>query len=74
MSRPYKTSKEFDRILIKLQKKDRQLYENFINKIEEIRSGADIEHYKNLRYDLKEFKRAHIGHFVLVFRAYRKIT
>lgn len=68
MSRPYKTSKEFDRILIKLQKKDRQLYENFINKIEEIRSGADIEHYKNLRYDLKEFKRAHIGHFVLVFK------
>jgi len=68
MSRPYKTSKEFDRILIKLQKKDRQLYENLINKIEEIRSGADIEHYKNLRYDLKEFKRAHIGHFVLVFK------
>jgi len=68
MSRPYKTSKELDRILIKLQKKDKQLYENLLNKMEEIRDSADVEHYKNLRYDLKEFKRAHVGHFVLVFK------
>lgn len=68
MSRPYKTSKEFDRVLIKLHKKDKQLYENLLNKIEEIRNSADIEHYKNLKYDLKEFKRAHVGHFVLVFK------
>ena len=68
MSRPYKTSKEFDRILVKLQKKDKQLYENLLNKMEEIRNNADVEHYKNLRYDLKEFKRAQVGHFVLVFK------
>ncbi|MEK6847422.1 MAG: type II toxin-antitoxin system RelE/ParE family toxin [Nanoarchaeota archaeon] len=68
MPREYKTSKEFDRILAKLQKKDRQLYENLLNKMSEILNSANIEHYKNLRYDMKEFKRAHVGHFVLVFK------
>jgi YafQ family addiction module toxin component len=68
MPRPYKTSKEFDRILIKLQKKDKQLYENLLNKIEEIRNSADVEHYKNLQHNLKAYKRAHVGHFVLVFK------
>jgi len=68
MPRGYRTSKEFDRILTKLQKKDKQTYENLLNKMNEIINNADIEHYKNLRYDLKEFKRVHIGHFVLVFK------
>jgi len=68
MSRGYKTSKEFDRILAKLQKKDKQLYENLFNKMTEVLDSPDVEHYKNLRYDMKEFKRAHIGHFVLVFK------
>ena len=68
MPREYKTSKEFDRILAKLQKKDKQLYENLLNKMSEILNSANIEHYKNLRYDMKEFKRAHVGHFVLVFK------
>ena len=30
-------------------------------------NSRDIEHYKNLRYDMKDSKRVHIGHFVLVF-------
>lgn len=68
MPRPFKTSKEFDRILVKLERKDKQLYENLLNKMEEIRNSADVEHYKNLRYDLKEFKRTHVGHFVLIFK------
>ena len=68
MPRQYKTSKEFYRILIKLEKKDKQLYENLFNKMSEVLNNPDIEHYKNLRYDMKEFKRVHVGHFVLVFR------
>jgi YafQ family addiction module toxin component len=68
MPRQYKTSKEFDRVLSKLQKKNKQLYENLINKMEEVINSADIEHYKNLRYNLKEFKIVHIGHFVLIFK------
>lgn len=68
MPRQYKTSKNFDRILTKLEKKDKQLYENLFNKMNEILSSPDVEHYKNLRYDLKEYKRVQVGHFVLVFK------
>ena len=68
MPRQYKTSKEFDRIFAKLEKKDKQLYENLLNKMNEVLNSSDIEHYKNLRYDLKGFKRVHVGHFVLVFK------
>lgn len=68
MPRPYKISKEFDRILARLQKKDRQLYENLLNKMNEILNNASIEHYNNLRYIMKEYKRAHVGHFVLIFK------
>jgi len=39
-----------------------------MKKINEIVNSYDIEHYKNLRYDMKDSKRAHIGHFVLVFQ------
>ena len=68
MPRNYKTSKNFDRILIKLQKKDKQLYENLLNKMKGVLNSLDIEHYKNLRYDMKNCKRVHIGHFVLIFK------
>ena len=68
MPRSYKTSREFDRILDKLQKKDEQLYENLLNKMEEVFNSINIEHYKNLRYDMKDYKRIHVGHFVLVFK------
>ena len=53
--------------LIKLSKKDKNFYEAVMGKIQEITESADIEHYKNLRYDMKSSKRVHIGHFVLVF-------
>jgi len=55
-------------MLVKLQKKDRQLYENLLSKMNEILNSLDVEHYKNLRYNLKEYKRAHVGSFVLVFK------
>ncbi len=54
-------------ILNKLSKKDKQLYERILKKIEEVIISPDIEHYKNLRYDMKDKKSVHIGHFVLVF-------
>lgn len=64
----YKTSKNLDRILEILSRKDKSLYEQLIKKIDEIINSQDVEHYKNLRNDLKEFKRVQVGHFVLVFR------
>ena len=68
MPRSYKTSKNFDRIIIKLQKRDKKLYENLINKMNEVLDILDVEHYKNLKYDMKDCKRVHVGHFVLVFK------
>lgn len=68
MPHNYKTSKHLGRIIEKLQKKDKQLYENLLNKMNEVLNSLDIEHYKNLKYGLKDFKRAHVGSFVLIFR------
>ena len=63
---------ELEKKLVKLSKKDKSRYESMMSKISEILNSSDIEHYKNIRYDMKESKRAHIGHFVLIF-GYDKI-
>ena len=39
-----------------------------MKKIHEIVHSGDIEHYKNLKYNMKDSKRVHLGHFVLLFR------
>jgi len=64
----FRMSKELDRVLNKLLKKNKPLFEQVMHKINEIISSADIEHYKNLRHDMKDLKRVHIGHFVLTFK------
>jgi len=64
--------KRIERILSKLEKKNRNLYHQIKNKIKEIINSEDIEHYKNLKYNMKDSKRVHIGHYVLVFQ-YNKI-
>ena len=63
----YEVMPNLQRILNKLFKKDKSRYEQVMNKIEEIINSSDVEHYKNLRYDLSDKKRVQIGHFVLVF-------
>lgn len=55
------------KIIKKLSKKDNQTYERLIKKIEEIINSNSIEHYKNLRHNLKNFKRVQIGEKVLIF-------
>jgi mRNA-degrading endonuclease RelE of RelBE toxin-antitoxin system len=64
--REYVVSRSLAKTFEKLRKKDPMMLERIFLKIEEIVSG-DIEHYKNLRYSLKECKRVHIGSHVLVF-------
>ena len=64
----YEIEPSLQKILNKLSRKDRQLYEQVLKKVEEVINSFDAEHYKNLRYDMKDRKRAHIGHFVLVFK------
>ena len=65
--REFEIKPELNKKLVKLSKKDKNMFEAVMKKIEEVVSSGDIEHYKNLRYDMKESKRVHIGHFVLVF-------
>jgi len=68
----FKISEHLQEILRKLSKKDKDLYEQTIKKINEIVNAYDIEHYKNLRFNMKDSKRAHVGHFVLVFQFDKK--
>lgn len=63
----YFIEKSLKRKLSKLAKKDKPMFDTILKKIEEIVQRP--EHYKPLRYDLKNIKRVHIkGSFVLVFR------
>jgi len=64
----FRISEHLQDILTKLSKKDNKLYRQLMKKIEEVINSYDIEHYKNLRYNLKNSKRVHVGHFVLVFQ------
>ena len=55
----------------KLLKRDKKKAEAINKKIKEIidNDNVSIDRYKNLRYDLKNFKRVHIDqHFVLTFK------
>ena len=65
----YEIKLNLKKILKKLSKKDKASYEQVIKKIQEIINSENIEHYKNLRYSLKEFKRVRIkGPFILIFQ------
>jgi YafQ family addiction module toxin component len=64
----YEIKPTLQKILNKLSKKDFALYKQILKKIEEVVNSFNIENYKNLRHNLKDFKRVHIGHFVLVFK------
>ena len=52
--------------LAKLNKRDPIAHDRIRKKIQGILENPTHE-YKNLRYDMSDFKRVHIGHFVLVF-------
>ena len=60
--------------LKKLFKKDRPRYGQLLKKIESICASTpeELGHFKNLRYDLSDRKRVHIGSFVLTFHFYRE--
>lgn len=68
-------SDELRLVMRKLSKKDRKRAEIINGKIREI-VGCDersIEHYKNLKHNLSDYKRVHIdSSFVLFFQVFRK--
>ena len=60
-------SEELNKKLEKLKKREKVRFEATTKKISEIQQNP--EHYKPLRHDLKNLRRAHIDKsFVLVFR------
>ena len=66
--REYEIKPYLQKILKKLFKKDKVAYESVMKKIEEVVNCDDVEHYKNLRYDMKDRKRVHVASsFVLIF-------
>ena len=64
----FDVSENLEKILIKLSKKDKALYNQILKKIDEVIHSEDVDHYKNLRYNMKNSKRIHIGSYVLIFQ------
>ncbi len=64
----YEIKPELEKILQKLKKKDPVSHNAVIKKIREVVNCEDPDHYKPLRYDMKNKKRVHpTSSFVLVF-------
>ena len=65
IKRNFEFKKKFSKRISKLKGKEAK---NLFNKIEEILSCEDLTHYKNLRNDLKAYKRVHVNHsYVILF-------
>jgi len=67
-------SDELKAEIIVLAKKDKTITEAINKKIKQIIQSDEftINHYKNLRHDLSEYKRVHIlKSFVLLFKVYK---
>ena len=64
----FDVSENLEKILFKLSKKDKALYNQILKKIDEVIHSEDVDHYKNLRYNMKNSKRIHIGSYVLIFQ------
>lgn len=71
----FQVSDELKTTLMSISKKDQKMSSAINKKIKQIVNSDEftIEHYKNLRNDLSEYKRVHImKHFVLLFKVFKK--
>ena len=59
-------SEEFERSFLKLQKKDKALFEQVRKKLLQIVENP--EHFKPLRNVLAGYRRIHFGSFVLIYK------
>ncbi|MBU2633639.1 MAG: addiction module toxin RelE [Nanoarchaeota archaeon] len=69
MTFDYILSDELEDNFKRVSKKDKQLAVAVGKKIDQIINldKNAIEHFKNLKGDMKEYKRVHVGSFVLIF-------
>ncbi|MAH03881.1 addiction module toxin RelE [Candidatus Pacearchaeota archaeon] len=64
----FEVEEKLHKVLKKLFKKDKKRYEIVWKKITEVVNNSNIEHYKNLRFPMNNFKRVHIDKsFILIF-------
>jgi len=65
-----------NKILKKLKRKDPALFRAVQKKINQIAlcDNISIQHYKNLRGNLRDYKRVHIGSFILTFQVQKDIV
>ena len=63
-------SEELEKSLIKISRKNPSLFQAVQKKINQIAvlEESEIDHFKNLRGELSDHKRVHVGSFVLFFR------
>ena len=54
-----------DKKFFKIAKKNRTLFEAINKKLDELKKNP--EHFKPLRYSMKNIREVHFGHFVLIF-------
>lgn len=69
-------SDELEQMMTKLKKSDIALFKRVQKKIDPI-SNCDettIHHFKNLRRGMSNYKRVHIGHFVLLFKIEKEVV
>ena len=67
--RKFDIEEKLHKTLQKISKKDSKRYEIIWKKIREIVSSENVEHYKNLKFPLNNFKRVHIDKsFILIFK------
>ena len=57
--REFSIEDKLKKLLNKIFKKDRVMYDAIMKKIEEILTCEDVDHYKNLKKPLQDFKRVH---------------
>jgi mRNA-degrading endonuclease RelE of RelBE toxin-antitoxin system len=62
-------SDELKKTLVILKRKDKTMFQMVEKKILQIASldSISIQHFKNLRSPLNDFKRVHLGSYVLLF-------
>ncbi len=71
----YRLSEHLQVVLIKVSKRNPSLAAAVYKKIRQIVDLNDettIDHFKNLRHGLSDYKRVHVGHFVLFFQVLKK--
>ncbi|MFA6462279.1 MAG: addiction module toxin RelE [Candidatus Woesearchaeota archaeon] len=67
--REFQIEEKLEKELTKISKKNPVMHEIIFKKMREILDCPDVNHYKNLRSPLQEFKRVHIkGSSVLIFK------